>query len=127
MTTTDIDQTVTHYREGTAAGYKGNSPETIANSKEAAKAVTETLGRRHRQMLDAWVPYGPRGATPEDVAGELDLPVHVVRPRAGELVKRGLLFQVGKRPGSLGAMVTAYSAVRPRGRVDPACAPQPNG
>lgn len=117
---TGIDQTEPHYRDGTAAGFKGNSPETLSNGKAAADEVNATLGRRHRQMLDAWAVYGQRGAIPEEVANDLDLPVHVVRPRAGELVKRGLLYQIGRRPGSLGALVTAYSMVRPEAQAEPA-------
>ncbi|MBM0169685.1 hypothetical protein [Altererythrobacter sp. C41] len=102
-----------HYRDGTAAGFKGNSAEARETGKEAAKNVTETLNRRHRQMMEAWAPYGSYGATPEEVAGDLGLPVHVVRPRAGELVKRGMMFEVGKRPGLLGCRVMAYSIVKP--------------
>lgn len=75
--------------------------------------LTENLGQRHRLMLSAWTPYGAAGATPEQIANDTGLPVHVVRPRAGELVKRGLFFEVGKRPGNLGCRVTAYSVVKP--------------
>lgn len=102
-----------HYGRGTEAGAKGNSKQARANSEDAAKEVTETLGRRHRQMVEAWLPYGAGGAIPEQVANDLGLPVHVVRPRAGELKKRGLLFELGKRPGEMGCNVTAYSTVRP--------------
>ncbi len=102
-----------HYRDGTAAGHKGNSPEARANSKSAAEEVTETLGRRHRQMVAAWTPYGQHGAIPEEIANDLELPVHIIRPRAGELVRRGLLHEVGKRLGDLGSYVMAYSVVRP--------------
>lgn len=102
-----------HYRDGTAAGFKGNSAAARETGKEAAQSVTDSLGRRHQQMMDAWAPYGPRGAIPEEIARDLDLPVHVIRPRAGELVKRRLMFEVGKRPGLLGCQVMAYSVVRP--------------
>lgn len=102
-----------HYGRGTAAGSKGNSKEARSNSEAAAKDVTETLGRRHRQMVDAWSSYGVGGAIPEQVSNDLGLPVHVVRPRAGELVKRKLLFELGKRPGGMGCNVMAYSAVQP--------------
>lgn len=107
------DENTPHYRDGTAAGFKGNSKATRATGRAAAEAVTETLGRRHQQMVDAWTRYGVRGAIPEEVAGDLELPVHVVRPRAGELKNRGLLFEIGKRPGLLGCDVMAYSVVRP--------------
>lgn len=102
-----------HYRDGTAAGFKGNSKVARENGREAAQEVTKSLGRRHRQMVDGWASYGAEGAIPEQVAHDLQLPVHVVRPRAGELVKRGLLFEVGKRPGGMGCNVTAYSVARP--------------
>lgn len=102
-----------HYGRGTAAGHKGRSPTARQNSADAASLVTESLGQRHRQMLAAWTPYGAAGATPEQIANDTNLPVHVVRPRAGELVKRGLFFEVGKRPGNLGCRVTAYSVVKP--------------
>lgn len=107
-----------HYRTGTAAGFKANSDATRETGRQAAETVTETLARRHRQMIDAWSPYGAVGAIPEQVAADLDLPVHVVRPRAGELVRRGLLFQVGKRPGKMGCNVMAYSVVRPASEAD---------
>jgi hypothetical protein len=103
----------THYGRGTEAGHKGNSPEARQNSREAAEGVSSALGRRHRQCLGAWAIYGPSGATPEQVAADLELPVHVVRPRAGELVKRVLLYEVGKRPGLLGCNVMAYSTTKP--------------
>lgn len=102
-----------HYARGTAAGSKGNSAQARENSRDAAKAVTESLGNRHREMIAAWTPYGAGGAIPEQIANDTDLPVHVVRPRAGELVKRKLLFEVGKRPGGMGKSVMAYSVTAP--------------
>lgn len=102
-----------NYRDGTAAGYKGNSSEARTASKEAAAGVTETLGRRHQQMMDAWTPYGAEGAIPEQIAEDLGIPLLCVRPRAGELVKRGLLFQLGRRMGGMGCRVIAYSVVKP--------------
>lgn len=98
-----------HYAQGTAAGFKGDTE----TGKAAARMVNETLGRRHKQMLEAWELFGADGAIPEQVAAKLELPVHVVRPRAGELVKRGLFFPVGKRAGGLGCDVMAYSTVKP--------------
>lgn len=109
----DMSNTPVHYRDGTAAGVKGNSAMARANSQGAAEEVGKTLARRHRQMADTWALYGAAGAIPEQVAAILDLPVHVVRPRAGELVKRGLLFEIGRRLGGLGKPVTIYSTVRP--------------
>ena len=103
-----------HYRDGTAAGHKGHSPQARQNSSEAAEAVTQTLGKRHREMMAAWRPYGADGAIPEDIAEDLGLPVHVIRPRAGELVKRGLLFELGRRMGGLGHRVTVYSVEQPK-------------
>ena len=103
-----------HYGEGTAAGYKGNSAETLANGREAAANVDRTLARRHRQMLDIWATYGATGAIPEEIAADLGLPVHLVRPRAGELVKLGKLHQIGRRLGDLGSRVTVYSVERPQ-------------
>lgn len=102
-----------NYRRGTAAGFRGNSKATRETGREAAGMVTETLARRHKQMMDAWAAYGPAGAIPETIANDLDLPVHVVRPRAGELATRGLLFPLGKRDGLLGCKVTAYSICNP--------------
>ncbi|MXO50122.1 hypothetical protein GRI42_02240 [Erythrobacter gaetbuli] len=102
-----------HYGRGTAAGSKGNTPTAKANSVAAASQVTQTLPRRHRQVVEAFASYGAFGARPEDVANDLELPVHVVRPRCGELRKRGLLHEVGKRPGLWGCDVTAFSVVKP--------------
>jgi hypothetical protein len=102
-----------HYRDGTAAGFKGSSKQARRNGREAAQGVTETLPRRHRQMMNAWAPYGALGAIPEQIAADLSLPLLCVRPRAGELVRRGLLFEVGRRMGGMGCRVTAYSVVKP--------------
>ena len=103
-----------HYRNGTAAGFKGNGPEARQNSAAAAHKVNKTLGRRHAQMIAAWGRYGAGGAIPEQMADDVALPVHLVRPRAGELVKRGLLFEVGTRVGGLGCKVMAYAVERPK-------------
>ena len=102
-----------HYGQGTAAGSKGNTPTTKANSEAAASEVTKSLPRRHRQVVEAFAAYGPAGAIPEEIANDLELPVHVVRPRCGELRTRKLLFEVGKRPGRMGCDVTAFSTVPP--------------
>lgn len=106
------------YGNGTAAGHKGLSTTALENSRNAAQEVTKTLGRRHRQMVDAWSRYGRLGTTPEQISADLDLPVHVVRPRAGELVRIGKLYEVGKRPGGMGHPVTAYSIVNPDSLAD---------
>lgn len=79
----------------------------------AALRELAEAGRRHRQMIEAWARYGANGATPEQIALDVDLPVHVVRPRAGELVRLGKFFEVGKRPGGMGHLVTAYSTIDP--------------
>lgn len=110
-----LDETKPHYGGGTAAGWKGNSPEARQNSASAAHIVNRSLGKRHAQMVAAWSRYGAAGAIPEQVADDLALPVHVVRPRAGELVKRGLLFEAGKRIGGMGFKVMAYSVSKPEG------------
>ncbi|MGN3974755.1 hypothetical protein [Tsuneonella sp. SYSU-LHT278] len=109
-----------HYGDGTAAGHKGVSTEARANSREAAAEVTQTLGRRHRQMLDGWAAYGRTGAIPEQIAADLDLPLLCVRPRAGELVRLGKLFEVGKRPGGMGVKVMAYSIIEPEALAEAA-------
>jgi hypothetical protein len=103
------------YCDGTAAGFKGNGSEARQNSAAAAHAVNKTLGRRHAQMMAAWLRYGAAGATPEQIADDVGLPVHVVRPRAGELVKRGLLFEAGKRVGGMGFKVMSYAVRQPEG------------
>lgn len=102
-----------YYGRGTAAGHKGHSAAARQDSREAASKVTQDLGRRHRQMVEAWTPYGAAGAIPEQISNDTGLPVHVIRPRAGELVKRKLLFEVGKRQGGLGCRVMAYSVTAP--------------
>lgn len=98
-----------HYSRGTAAGAKGHSKQARENSRNAADEVTQDLARRHRQMVEAWTPYGAAGAIPEQIADDLDLPLLCVRPRAGELARRKILFEVGKRPGGMGKPVMAYS------------------
>ncbi|MXO72380.1 hypothetical protein [Alteraurantiacibacter buctensis] len=113
----DMSNTPTHYRDGTAAGFKGNSTAARENSREAAEGVQKTLGHRQAQVLDAFALYGAAGAIPEDLVNVLGLAVHLLRPRAGELVKRGLLFEVGKRQGDYGKPVMAYSVVRPEAQA----------
>ncbi len=112
------DETKPLYSVGTAAGWKGNSPEARQNSAGAAHIVNRSLGKRHAQMLAAWQCFGAAGAIPEEIAEAEGLPVHVIRPRAGELVKRGLLFEVGKRTGGMGMKVMAYSVARPEGGAE---------
>ena len=114
------DNLEAHYGDGTAAGHKGISAEARANSREAAEEVTKSLGRRHRQMLDAWAIYGRTGAIPEQIAADLELPLLCVRPRAGELARLGKLFEVGKRPGGMGKRVMAYSIHEPEAVVEAA-------
>lgn len=109
------DENKPQYGDGTAAGFKGNSSEARQNSAGAAHLVNKTLGRRHAQMVAAWSRYGAAGAIPENIADDVGLPVHVVRPRAGELVKRGLLFEAGKRLGGMGFKVMAYTVSKPEG------------
>ncbi len=104
------------YSNGTAAGHKGHSREARENSRCAAEKVSKSLGPRHRQMIAAWTPYGASGAIPEQIADDEGLPIHIVRPRAGELVRSGQLFELGKRPGLMGSKVMAYSTVKPNGR-----------
>jgi hypothetical protein len=98
-----------HYRDGTAAGHKG----TKSSGREAAEKVTETLGRRHAQMLAAFEQYGTGGATCFDVANDLNLGVDLIRPRVTELEKRRLLFDLGREDGPRGAKTTRYSIVPP--------------
>ena len=110
---TAANENAPHYRDGTAAGFKGNCAITRENGREAAEKVTKSLGPRHQQMIAAWARYGAVGAIPEQVSADIDLDVRCVRPRASELRKRGLLFVVGKRLGGMGSKVTAYSVVKP--------------
>ncbi|MEO6151860.1 MAG: hypothetical protein ABIT09_01205 [Croceibacterium sp.] len=97
------------YGDGTAAGWKGNK----STGWQAALAVGKDLGRRQRQVLDAFEPYGAAGAICDDICPVLHLPVHVVRPRASELEKQGKLYPVGKRIGALGHPCTVFSVVKP--------------
>lgn len=90
-------------------GWKGDK----ATGRQAAFAIADDLARRHRQVREAFAPFGPAGATCDEVAAALELPVYLVRPRATELERKGLLFAIGKRPGSLGHAVTIYSVIRP--------------
>ncbi len=113
-----LDETKPHYGGGTAAGFKGNSLAARQNSAGAAHKVNKTLGRRHAQMVAAWSRYGAAGAIPEQIADDVGLPVHVIRPRAGELVKRGLLFEAGKRTGGMGFKVMSYSVAKPEGGAE---------
>lgn len=90
-------------------GWKGNKSTGI----QAAFAVSQDLARRHRQVFDALAPYGAAGATCDEICEALGLPVHIVRPRASELERKGKLYPVGKRRGAMGYNVTIYSTVRP--------------
>lgn len=90
-------------------GWKGNKE----TGRKAAFAIADDLARRHKQVLEAFAPYGSAGATCEDISTKLDLAVHLVRPRASELERKGKLFPIGKRPGHYGHPVTIYSTVAP--------------
>lgn len=82
-------------------------------SRAAAEAIASSLGARQAEVLEAIANFGVAGATCDMVASIIELPVHVVRPRASELERKGKLFPVGKRMGMLGHLVTVYSAFRP--------------
>jgi len=102
-----------HYGRGTAAGFKGCKQ----TGKDAASAVTETLGARHALMMEAFQPYGEAGATCFDIAADLDLGIDLVRPRVCELEKRKLLHVVGRSMGPRGKEVTRHSVVKPDGEA----------
>lgn len=91
-------------------GWKG----TKSTGRAAAFAVAKDLGRRHRQVIEAFAEFGADGGTCDEVGEALELPVYLVRPRASELERKGQLFLVGKRPGSFGHPVSVYSVVKPR-------------
>lgn len=91
-------------------GWKGNK----STGRAAAFAVAKDMGRRHRQVIEAFAQFGVEGGTCDDVGEMLDLPVYLVRPRASELEHKGQLYLVGKRPGALGHQVSVYSAFKPQ-------------
>ena len=93
----------------TQAGWKGNKPTGI----QAAFAVSKDLGRRHAEVLNAFIPFGAAGATCDVIGEVLGLPAYLVRPRATELEKLGKLFAVGKAMGQMRHKVTVYSTVKP--------------
>lgn len=96
-------------------GWKGNKPA----GREAALAVGETIGKRQKQVLEAFKPFGAPGATCDDISPVLELPPYLIRPRATELEKLGKLFALpDKRMGQMGHKVTAYSVVRPEQPVE---------
>lgn len=90
-------------------GWKGSK----STGRNAAFAVGQTIGRRHRQVMDAFTPYGATGATCDDISEALELPPYLIRPRATELDKLGKLFALPeKRMGQMGHKVTVYSVVK---------------
>jgi hypothetical protein len=91
------------------AGWKGNKLTGI----RAAFAVSKDMGRRHAEVLTAFASSGAHGTTCDAIAADLGLPVHIVRPRASELERKGKLFPVGRAMGGLGHKVTVYSVVAP--------------
>lgn len=90
-------------------GWKGDK----TTGRQAAFAIAPDLARRHRQVLEAFAPYGAAGATCDEIAATLSLAVYLVRPRASELERLGKLFPIGKRQGAMGFKVTVYSVVKP--------------
>jgi hypothetical protein len=93
------------------AGWKGNKSTGI----KAAFAVSKDMGRRHAEVLSAYAPFGATGTTCDQIGEILGLPVHLVRPRASELERKGKLFPVGKAMGAYGHKVTVHSVVKPAG------------
>lgn len=90
-------------------GWKGNN----STGCEAAFTVAKDLGRRHRQVIDAFAQFGKDGATCDEVGELLELPAYIVRPRASELERKTQLFLIGKRPGAFGHNVSIYSVINP--------------
>lgn len=91
------------------AGWKGNKLTGI----RAAFAVSKDMGRRHAEVLSAFASSGTDGTTCDAIAADLGLPVHIVRPRASELERKGKLFPIGKAMGAYGHKVTVYSLTKP--------------
>lgn len=90
-------------------GWKGRK----STGRNAAFAIAKDLPRRHAQVMEAFAKHGEAGSTCDEICRGLELPVHIVRPRASELEAKGKLFSVGKRPGMMGHKVTVYSVVKP--------------
>jgi len=90
-------------------GWKGNK----ATGREAAFAIAKELPQRQQQVWDAIALRGEAGATCDELQDELALPAYVIRPRASELERKGMLWPIGRRMGQLGHNVTVYTTVKP--------------
>lgn len=91
-------------------GWKGNK----STGRNAAFAIAQTVTGRRRQVYEAIQPYGPSGATCDDISEALGLPPYLIRPRATELEKLGKLYALpDKRLGQMGHKVSVYSTIKP--------------
>lgn len=91
------------------AGWRGNKQTGIKSAFE----VSKDLGRRHAEVLAAFMEQGASGATCDLIADSLGLSVFHVRPRASELERLGKLWPIGSAMGGYGRPVTVYSATKP--------------
>ncbi len=68
-------------------------------SLQAYKSIKPGLNYRQEMVLDAFERLG--ALTNLEISCALGLPINQVTPRTNELVKKGLLFETGKRKCSV--------------------------
>ena len=82
-----------------------NGSETSAAAADSlAPATLNHMQRRVYELLCR------RPSTDEEIAGELEMNPSTVRPRRGELARRGLIVEAGTRRPSSGRMAVIWRA-----------------
>lgn len=78
---------------------------SVTSAAAADSLSGEALNAMQRRVLEfiAWRP-----STDEEIATELSMNPSTVRPRRGELVRRGLVVQDGTRRTASGRMATVW-------------------
>jgi transcription initiation factor IIE alpha subunit len=97
-----------YYRETPLPLFAQRAPSVNGSATSAAAADSldgTTLNAMQRRVYEF---ICQRPSTDEEIANELEMNPSTVRPRRGELARRGLIVEAGTRRTSSGRMATVW-------------------
>lgn len=97
-----------YYTEPTLPLFTQRAPSVNGSPTSAAAADSldaKTLNHMQRRVYDLLC---RRPSTDEEIADELDMNPSTVRPRRGELARRGLIVEAGTRRTTSGRMAVIW-------------------
>lgn len=99
-----------YYRETPLPLFADRAPSVNGSATSAAAADSldaKTLNALQRRVYEF---ICRRPSTDEEIANELEMNPSTVRPRRGELARRGLIVEAGARRTASGRMATVWEA-----------------